>query len=223
MKDTSGPRGSGSSARTSLQPFLESRLPRRMASLGSKLFKLTWKMRVMKSGVRIFALRASVLRTSARAFSSWPSPTANDAKGSDYSYGGGRHDRPCLKLGGVAKLASWATPVAHEAGGTPEAFLERKRKAIAQGKKLGVSLTSLSLQVQLADSGKARSGSRASMKSGGRLNPNLSRWLMGLPVEWDLCAPRRGRSSSTKKKEHRGSEATATRLSRRSRPSSSRA
>ena len=47
-------------------------------------------------------------------------------------------------------VAPWATPAAHEAGGTPEQFLARKAKAKANGKQLGVSLTSLSLQAMLS-------------------------------------------------------------------------
>src|SRR6185312_12578803 len=39
---------------------------------------------------------------------------------------------------------------AHEAGGTPEQFLARKAKAKAKGADLGESLTSLSMQAQLA-------------------------------------------------------------------------
>lgn len=39
------------------------------------------------------------------ALCGWPSPVANDAKGSDYAYNQGRHDSITLKLGGVAKLA----------------------------------------------------------------------------------------------------------------------
>jgi DNA (cytosine-5)-methyltransferase 1 len=44
----------------------------------------------------------------------WPSPVTNDAKGSDYTYANGDHSRPCLKLPGAAKLATWAD--AHHEG-----------------------------------------------------------------------------------------------------------
>jgi hypothetical protein len=47
-------------------------------------------------------------------------------------------------------FGSWAPPAAQEAGGTAEQFLARKVKARANGAELGVSLTSLSLQAQLA-------------------------------------------------------------------------
>ena len=47
--------------------------------------------------------------------------------------------------------SGWATPASHEAGGTPERFLERKELARENGSKLGISLTSLSLQAQMTD------------------------------------------------------------------------
>jgi hypothetical protein len=47
--------------------------------------------------------------------------------------------------------SSWATPASHEAGGTPERFIERKELARENGSKLGISLTSLSLQAQMTE------------------------------------------------------------------------
>jgi len=54
-------------------------------------------------------------------------------------------DRPSS----VISPSGWATPASHEAGGTPERFLERKKLAKESGAKLGISLTSLSLQAQM--------------------------------------------------------------------------
>jgi hypothetical protein len=161
-----------------------------------------------------------------------------------------------------ALLTGWATPASHEAGGTPEQFLDRKRKAVKNGAQLGVSLTSLSMQVQtvagwqtptvqdsngrdrhnqrngnvilsllgqsrlaewptpmaaspatdahneagnscnyrktrLLVSGETPTGSSAQTEKRAQLNPDFSRWLMGLPPEWDQAAPwrpKRGRS-----------------------------
>lgn len=45
---------------------------------------------------------------------------------------------------------SWPTPLAQHANGTPEAFLARKRRAVARGTRMGVSLTDLQMVAQLA-------------------------------------------------------------------------
>jgi hypothetical protein len=72
---------------------------------GSILFELTWRDAVTPSGHRICALRASARRTSGNGSTSWPTPVVNDAKGSDYAYSQGDHERVVLKLGGAARLA----------------------------------------------------------------------------------------------------------------------
>ena len=77
---TYGPRGIGSSMSAALQSFLASRLQAKMASCGSTLFRLTWKVRVTPSGRPICALRASGHRTSDNDCGSWATTTTRDWK-----------------------------------------------------------------------------------------------------------------------------------------------
>lgn len=113
---TYAPRPIISSASADLMSALASRLRARTASLGSTLYRLTWKARVTPAGRSISALRASAVRISAKDCS----------------------------------LSGYATPAAHEPGGTPEQFLARRQKAINAGSKMGLVVSALSLQVALA-------------------------------------------------------------------------
>ena len=47
-------------------------------------------------------------------------------------------------------FSGWPTPMAQQANGEPEAFLERKRKSVARGNSMGVSLTDLNMVAKTA-------------------------------------------------------------------------
>jgi hypothetical protein len=173
---TYGRSGITSSASAALERSLVSRLQAKTDSVGSTLFKLTWKVRITPSSRSIYALRASVRRTSDNDCGSWPTPVVNDTTGSKYAYSRGQHDKITLKLPGVADLASWPTPttpsggqsvpdgrkvqvtlkdVANLAGwGTPNASAPggTPEQALARkaGLKCGQSVTTLDHQVQYA-------------------------------------------------------------------------
>ncbi len=58
-----------------------------------------------------------------------------------------------LNLDDAATLAGWATPSATTWGGTPEAHLERKAKAIENGASMGMVVSNLDSQAQLVPCG----------------------------------------------------------------------
>jgi hypothetical protein len=75
-------------------------------------------------------------------------------------------------------FSSWPTPTArdHKDGAAPSVRASGRTDLLAHC-------------VQLADSGAALDGSLAETEKHGQLNPTHSRWLMGLPPEWDDCVP----------------------------------
>lgn len=112
-----GPSGSTSSSSADLTSSLVSRLQARTVSLGSTLYKLTWKPRVMPSGRSIYALRASARRISDSGSgglpSGWPTPQARDhfpAHTPEYIAAKKAQGHGMQNLNDHVQLATWNTP-----------------------------------------------------------------------------------------------------------------
>ena len=182
---TYGPPGSTSSRSAALMLSLASRLKQRSATAGSTLFKLTWKALVTPAGRPFSLLRASVRRTAATDFGSsrtpWPTPVSNDGASEKTMRGGSTR----LKMLGAARLAGWVTSSAWDWKDTPG----MSTTGLNPDGSTRTRLDQLPRQAQLMDSGPTPTGSPAPTAKRGQLNPSLSRFLMGLPPAWCLCAP----------------------------------
>lgn len=214
---TCGPSSSVSSASAALTSFLASRLQALTALHGSTLYRLTWKQRTTPAGRSIPALRASVPRTSDKGCTGWPTPrsvaagpdfaiamrknsggmslqtTAQFAgwptpRSVESGHGTGNPTRAFnrkARIEDTVFLAGWVTPSARDWKDTPGMATERPdgRNRTDQLPRQAITAYPCRLTV----SGEMLTGSCAGMESGGQLNPGLSRWLMGLPPEWDDC------------------------------------
>jgi hypothetical protein len=144
-------------------------------------------------GVSLTALSLQAL------MAGWPTTNARDFKygpSETYAERSGTRKGDSLSNLASAVLAGWRSPNTVDA---------------QRGSRTGEGQVQLCHQVLTPPDGPARltatgellTGSSAGTASGGQLNPALSRWLMGLPPEWDACGvmamqslPRPRKSSS---------------------------
>lgn len=114
MKEICGVFGSISSASVNLQLCLESKLRQDLEQIGSMLYRMTWKQKVLPSGRQICQLQASALHIDGAdsigvvgILKPWNTPCASDCRG---GYIGGRIRKGKLSTDRLDVTAQLSTP-----------------------------------------------------------------------------------------------------------------
>lgn len=141
-------------------------------------------------GAGNFNRQGGVNLQTAALLAGWPTPSATDGKG---GYQGGRVRNGKLstdRLDVTAQLAGWPTPTtSNDRSPCPQEAMRTYRDNGTKIQKRLQDVAALCGPARLTVSGNLLTGSTARMESGGQLDPDHSRWLMGFPPEWEDCAP----------------------------------
>ncbi len=141
-------------------------------------------------GAGNFNRQGGVNLQTAALLAGWPTPTATDGKG---GYQGGRIRNGKLstdRLDVAAQLAGWPTPTtSNDRSPCPQEAMRTYRDNGTKIQKRLQDVAALCGPARLTVSGEMLTGFTAGMESGGQLDPDHSRWLMGFPLEWEDCAP----------------------------------
>ena len=141
-------------------------------------------------GAGNFNRQGGINLQTAALLAGWPTPAATDGKG---GYQGGRMRNGKLstdRLDVAAQLAGWPTPTtSNDRSPRPQEAMRTYRNNGTKIQKRLQDIAALCGPARLTASGDLLTGSTARMESGGQLDPDHSRWLMGFPAEWEGCAP----------------------------------
>ncbi|AKL09245.1 hypothetical protein AB184_30010 [Klebsiella oxytoca] len=126
------------------------------------------------------------LGQSVHLLAGWPTPTTIDNNQIAGQGAAANAPKRGTTLGGAARLAVWPTPTATDGKGGYQGGRIRNGKLSTDRLDVAAQIAG---PARLTVSGVMLIGSIARMESGGQLDPDHSRWLMGFPPEWEDCAP----------------------------------
>lgn len=170
---------------------------RRTSDKDSGLLLSTWPIttvREHKDGASVGTVPVNALLGRVVWLASWGTPVAAPANSSPEAFKarkvravarGVQMGTTITDIQVQAKLAAWSTPMA----GTPAQNGNNEAGNTDSGRKTQAAVMKLQYPVRLTASGQVLTGSDAQTINSGQLNPEHSRWLMALPIEWGSCAP----------------------------------